>query len=359
MKNLACVRSSGFQHPASLHRRDGALVRRRWSLWPKALGDRRPSGGPPDDSAQDTVFHTKEVFDVPPHAEAILVGVISGALIRYLFLRRDYRQYPSYPHGVVTHLSLGFIAAFIGAAAIPAIVEKEFTAVTFLALAATQFREVREMERTMLQNLDQGNLVPRGPDYIEGIARVFEARNYLIMFTSLLVSGITLWGNYLSGLLIAVVLLLIGLQLKGGKTITDIAKVRQGQVHFDGPLLYVEDIDFMNLGMGSVHEVYLERGIGIIIEPFDDNSRATLANNGQRMAISHDAAALMGIYKDVDTAEFTPIVRRDLDTGRVGLIIVPIEQDVKFLIEAVKRVPILESALSMPLKTYAGGKAAD
>jgi uncharacterized protein len=75
--------------------------------------------------------------------QATFAGVIIGTLTRYYLLRRDYRQYPSYPHGVVANLSLGFIAAVIGAVAIPALAEKEFTAVTFLALAATQFREVR------------------------------------------------------------------------------------------------------------------------------------------------------------------------------------------------------------------------
>ena len=36
------------------------------------------------------------------------------------------------------------------------------------------------MECKTPANLDLSNLVPRGPDYIEGIAR-FEARNYLVM----------------------------------------------------------------------------------------------------------------------------------------------------------------------------------
>ena len=130
-----------------------------------------------------------------PFAQAMFNGVVIGVLIRYYVLKRDYRQYPSYPHGVLTHLSLGFIAAVIGSIAIPALMEKEFTAVTFLALAATQFREVRDMERIMLLNLDQTSLVSRGADYIEGIARIFEARNYIVMFTSLLVGGATYWGN--------------------------------------------------------------------------------------------------------------------------------------------------------------------
>jgi len=294
-----------------------------------------------------------------PFLQALLTGLISGVMLRYYMLKRDYRQYPSYPHGTTIHLAMAFIAAFIGAVAVPALMEKEFTAVTFLALAATQFREVRNMERIMLENIDRISLVSRGAEYIEGIAKVFEARNYLVMFTSLLIGGATYWGNIFYGLSLAVAAFLISKNLKGGKIIGEIAQVREGKVHFKGANLFVEDIHFMNLGTDSVKEKYLERALGIIIEPKDDDARATLASVGQRMAIAHDAAALLGLYKDVDTAEFTPILRRDLDTGRIGMVIVPLEKDIEFLIEAVKKVPVLESAFRAPLKTSIGRKASD
>ncbi|MGI5882926.1 MAG: YIEGIA family protein [Dethiobacteria bacterium] len=296
---------------------------------------------------------------LPGFVQAMTTGIIIGSLIRYDMLKRDYRLYPSYPHGVVIHLALGFIAAVIGAVAIPALLEKEFTAVTFLALAATQFREVRGMERDMLEGLDRTNLVPRGPDYIEGIARVFEARNYLVMLAALLISGATFIGNIYYGLLMGVATFIISKTLMKGKNIGDIALVRAGRVHFEGAKLFVDNIQFMNLALQQSRETYLKRGLGIIVEPLNDNGRATLANNGQRKAIAHDAAALLGVYKDVDSAEFTPLVRRSLDTGRVGLVIVPMEKDISVLIEAVKRVPVLESALSTPLKTTLGKKAAD
>ncbi|MEW5922091.1 MAG: YIEGIA family protein [Bacillota bacterium] len=285
--------------------------------------------------------------------------MIIGTLTRYYLLRRDYRQYPSYPHGVVANLALGFIAAVIGAVAVPALAEKEFTAVTFLALAATQFREVRNLERTMLLNLDSMQLVPRGPEYIEGIARVFEARNYLVMFTSLLVGGVTFWGNIFYGLLAGLIAVYATGWVMRGKVVGQIATVREGKVYFEGPNLFVENIHFMNLGTEEVRNNYRKRALGVVIEPRDDNGRATLANNGQRMAIAHDAAALLGVYRDMDTAEFTPVVRRHLDTGRVALVIVPIEKDIAFLLEAVKRVPVLESALRMPLKNPVGRKASD
>lgn len=294
-----------------------------------------------------------------PFVQAMFNGVIIGVLTRYYILKRDYRQYPSYPHGVLTHLSLAFIAAVIGAIAIPALMEKEFTAVTFLALAATQFREVREMERKMLQNLDLTGLISRGSDYIEGIARVFEARNYIVMFTSLLVGGATYWGNVFYGLLAGLLSFFLFRKLMGGKVIGQLATVREGKVHFEGANLFVDNIQLMNLGTAQVRDTYLQRALGVIIEPLDDNGRATLANNGQRMAIAHDAAILLGLHKDMDTSEFTPVLRRDLDTGRVGMIIVPMEKDIQLLLEAIKGVPVLESAHVTPLQTFIGKKASD
>ena len=293
------------------------------------------------------------------YAVAIVVGIAAGFLGRLLTLRIDYRFYPTYPHAYMTHLALGFIAAGLGAVAIPAIAKPDYVAVTFLALAAQQFRDIRSMERDTLNKLEESKMIPRGPDYIEGIARVFEARNYLVMFAALLIGGATFAGNIFYGLLTGLAALIASRGLMKGKNIGEIAHVRAGKVYFEGAKLFVDNIQLMNLGLQQVRDIYLERALGIIIEPLNDNGRATLANHGQRIAIAHDVAALLGIHKDVDTAEFTPIVRRSLDTGCVGLIIVPLEKDISVLIEAVKRVPVLESALSLPLKTTLGKRAAD
>ena len=78
---------------------------------------------------------------------AVVIGIIFGLVSRLTLLRTDYRQYPTYPQGRIIHLSFGFIASFIGAVVIPAVLESDWTAVTFFGLAATQFREVRKMER--------------------------------------------------------------------------------------------------------------------------------------------------------------------------------------------------------------------
>src|SRR5699024_7034777 len=117
-----------------------------------------------------------------PENLGIVIGLLFGIIARVVTLRTDYRQYPTYPHGKVIHVSLGIIAAGLGALVVPALMNKEYTAVTFLALAAQQFREVRKMERETLTKIDDLELVPRGTAYIEGIAMVFEGRNYLVIF---------------------------------------------------------------------------------------------------------------------------------------------------------------------------------
>jgi hypothetical protein len=274
-------------------------------------------------------------------------------------MRRDFRQYPSYPHAVVNHMALGFVAATLGAVAVPAIVAKEYTAVTFLALASTQFREVRSMEREMLGSLEKSEMVPRGNDFIEGIARTFEARNYLVMGIALVTSAVSFRFGVIFGIAAAIVTGYTIKRLMRGRIIKDIANVRSAEFRFEGPNLFIEDVHIMNLGLPEIREIYNKRAKALILEPFDDNAREILANAGQRQAIAHDAALMLGIHRDVDTPEFTPLLRRNTETGRIGMIIVPIEPDEKCLVEAVKNVPVLESAQSNPLSSGAGRCASD
>jgi len=243
--------------------------------------------------------------------------------------------------------------------AIPALAAEEYTAVTFLALAATQFREVRSMERQMLVALETSKLVPRGKDFIEGIARTFEARNYLVLFIALLTSGVSFWQGPVLGIIAGIAAAAFVRKFIGGKAIKDIAKVRAGELRFEKYNLFVEDIHIMNVGLKKTRKIYEERAKAVVLEPFDDNAREILANVGQRQAIAHDAASLLGIYRDVDTAEFTPLLRRNKDTGRIGMIILPLEPDTECLLQAVRHVPVLESAVAKPLASSAGRCASD
>ncbi|GAA3328919.1 hypothetical protein GCM10020331_074840 [Ectobacillus funiculus] len=89
------------------------------------------------------------------HIVMIVTAIIVGTLARILNIKEDFRQYPSYPNGYMIHLVTGFIAAALGAVAIPALMTKNFIAVTFLSLAIQQFRDVRKSERDSLKDLEK------------------------------------------------------------------------------------------------------------------------------------------------------------------------------------------------------------
>ena len=59
-------------------------------------------------------------------------------------------------------------------------------------------------------------------------------------------------------------------------------------------LLMVDDIVIMNVGDWQAQKKILAEGVGIVLHPKDDNARAILNNVGQRQAILHNLAALVG-----------------------------------------------------------------
>ncbi len=287
------------------------------------------------------------------------MGMTAGFLARLYMLRTDYRNYPSYPHGYIIHLSLGAIAASLAAIALPALLEEEYTAVTFLVLCAQQFRDIRNMERETLMKLEENTLVPRGLDYIEGIAKVFESRNYLVMLVALVTSGATIGGGWTWGVLAGLAMILFSRFLMRGSYIRNIAKVEQGQLHFEKSLLYVDDIVIMNVGDPAAREKILKEGIGLMLHPYDDDGRSVLNNLGQRQAMLHDISMLVGNKLEIGEQEWTPAARKNMETGALGIFLMPNEKDIACVIEAAKRTPVLESAVQKPLANTIGRKAAD
>ncbi|HPF45152.1 MAG TPA: YIEGIA family protein [Syntrophomonadaceae bacterium] len=289
----------------------------------------------------------------------LLTATTAGFLNRIILLRRDYRQYPTYPHGQLTHLALGFIAASLGAVAVVAIAKPDFVAVTFLVLAAQEFREIRNMERETLGKLEENKLITRGTDYIEGIARVFEARNYMVIFTALVTGAVVQILSWPYAFIAGPLAILTSLQFMSGKVIGDIAEIQAAKLSFSGSMLKVEDVFIMNVGMPKVREKILREGMGVLIKPKDDNARITLDSPGQRQAIIHDAVAILGTKVDINEPDLMPIVRKQIDQGYLALYIVASEPDLDFLIEIIKRVPVIESSQGAALKAYYGRKAAD
>ncbi|WP_223702060.1 YIEGIA family protein [Sutcliffiella deserti] len=280
----------------------------------------------------------------------ILFGVIIGLATRIYMLKTDYRQYPTYLHGKIIHLSLAFIAAGLGTIAVPAIMEEEFAAITFLALAASQFRDVRNMERNTLTELDGYDLVPRGSTYIEGIAIAFEGRNYLVMITSFLSTMAYLVANWWVGLIVGISALFLSHRLMTGGQLKDIVEIEYVKPYFKGAGLYVDNIYIMNIGLPERQKEVLKYGMGFILTPKNFNARTTIANLGQRQAILHDMSTALGVYRDSGTPALVPLAKRDLDDGRVGIFVLPQESDMEVALTILGQVPTLENAIRMPTK---------
>ena len=208
--------------------------------------------------------------------------------------------------------------------------------------------EIYEIWSGTLAKLETNNLVPRGHDYIEGIAKTFEARNYLVMLVSLVSTGIAIFMDIWFGALAGLTTIIISSFLMRGQFVRDIAIVKRGEIHFNGSLLMIDNIVIMNVGLTSAKEKILNEGIGVLIHPKDDNARATLNNLGQRQAILHDVSALVGSKLEIGEPDWTPLIRKDVDTGKLALFILPNEKDVECVIEAIYRTPVLESAEQNP-----------
>lgn len=284
----------------------------------------------------------------------VILGILFGTIARLFMLRTDYRQYPTYPHGRIIHIALGFIAAFIGSAAVPAVMAKDWSAVTFLGLAAQQFRDVRNMERNTLQELDKMELVPRGAAYIEGSARAFEGRNYLVMFTSIITTLVSALANIWWGIAVGILLLFLDKINMSGQTISHIADIEEGRVRIEGSGIYVDNIFMMNVGLKADRKVIEERAVGIIVRPKNANANVTLANLGQRQAMLHDVSNILGVYRDTGEPMLVPLSKRNLNDGSLGLLLFPQEREINQVIAVLKQVPVLESAVRLPSEAYRG-----
>ena len=295
----------------------------------------------------------------------IVVAMIMGTIARVYMMKVDYRQYPTYPQAYLSHFTLGIIAAGLGAVAIPAIVEKEYVAITFLTVAAQQFRDIRSMERESLDNIEPTELVPRGTAYIEDIAKIFESRNYIAMITALVTGLVIQVADHFE--LSTIIKIIIGVAvgmivivfLNGkikGNTVKDIAEVKAAEISFEGPILMIQGVGIMNIGLKESREVFLKNGTAVEIIPRDENARTILGNIGQRQAIQHNASIQLGIRRDVDEPDFTPIARRNPENGNVVMAIVTMHPNEEALVEAVNGTPVLESSKREPLDSEVGKK---
>ncbi len=77
------------------------------------------------------------------------------------------------------------------------------------------------------------------------------------------------------------------------------------------------------------------------------------------MAIVHDVVSILGSKVEINETELMPVARKNSDKGYLALFIVANETDLDYLMEIIRKVPVLESARGTTLKSYFGRKAAD
>ena len=279
------------------------------------------------------------------YAWAIGLGILVGTAARAVTLVVDYRQTPTYPDGQFIHLFAGFIAAALGAVAIPALMEKDYAAFTFLALAVQHFRDIRKMEQESLNNLELSGYASRGDAYIDGISKTYEARNYISMISSMIASSVVLLMEGLPRALAVITAAALGMlsvfllkRFTRGKRVGDISIVRQGKIQIQGSNLFVDDV-YVTGAAGSpvARELFLQQGLGVVITPKKEQFRATLENAGQRQAILYEAASTLG----VKTYQY---VKRSVEQDKMVIALVPVDRDIGRMIAAIQNTPVLENS---------------
>ncbi len=286
------------------------------------------------------------------------IGIITGLISRLIMLNTEQKQYPTQPNVLLTQMVLAFVASSLGSLLVPALIDRSYTSITFLSLAAEQFRQVRSSRREALHNLEEVQLVKRGDDFIEEIARTYEVRNYMCIMVSCLTVGMfrVLTSEFninegvaqiiggASGLALAFYMR----KLLSRKSIGEIADVVPVEISFvDECIMKVGDLQGVtNVGLESDRKLYLEKGLAIEIIPKDNSyeNAGILYDMGQRQTIIYNIYSRLGIYRQNDEPAFYPLPRRNPKKQSIMIAYIPIEKDINKLIEAVKSTPILATA---------------
>lgn len=279
------------------------------------------------------------------YAWAIGLGIVVGTVARAITLVVDYRQTPTYPDGQFIHMFAGFIAAALGAVAIPALLEKEYAAFTFLALAVQHFRDIRKIEQESLGELEDSGYARHGQAYIDGISKTYEARNYISMISAmaassamLLLSGRSRALSVAAAVGAGVLTIFLLKRFTRGKRVGDISVITQGTIRIEGSKLFVDDV-YVTGAAGSpvARELFLGQGLAVVITPKKEQFRATLENAGQRQAMLYECASTLGVknYK---------YVKRGVEQNKMVIALVPVQRDIGRMIAAIQNTPILENS---------------
>ena len=279
----------------------------------------------------------------------IITAIVMGSLARIFTIVQDYRQYPSYPNGYLINVVTGVVAAGLGAVAFPALLSKNFAAITFLSVGIQNFRDVRKVEKESLKAIDNNEYSRRGDAYIDGISKTYEARNYFALIVSLIteitmhiINSKIMLVNILSGVLAGSIMFFILRRFSKGHSIGDIAEVKLGQIEVRDSDLYVDNIFVTNLlGSDNSRKLVQSEGIGAVIYPKKEQYGITLDNYGQRQAILFEVCRRLGVKR-------YNFIRKQFSTGKVALAIVPIIRNEGAFIDTIMKTPILENVKKNP-----------
>ena len=296
---------------------------------------------------------------------AFIVALFMGILCRGLVLRVTDKQYPSRPQDYLEQIIISGLAAALGAIAFPALIDKEFSALTFFAVAIQQFQGISQEEKITIENIDNGEVVPKGEAYIEEISSTYVSRSYISLFSSLAASVIYIYvaRAYKLGFLPCTILSVIGASIVGiifkryltRQSIGDIADVVEAKINFAGPILKVNDVFINNIGLEDTRNKYLKDGIALEIIPKNMKSYGIVSDLGQRQAILHNLYIHFGINKDVDEKDLLAVTKIDLEKNTLVIPYLPLVKDMNELIRVVKSTPILEVSRGKQ-STYSGEK---
>ena len=283
---------------------------------------------------------------------SFIVALFIGVLCRGLVLRVTDKQYPSRPQDYLEQIIISGLSASLGAIAFPALIDKEFSALTFFAVAIQQFQGLSKEEKITIENIDNQEVVPKGAAYIEEIASTYESRSYISLFSALVASVIYIYfaRAYKLTFLPCTILAAIGGAIVGlvfrkylrRDSIGDISDVVEAKISFEGPILKVNDVFINNIGLEDTRSKYLKDGIAIEIIPKDLKAYGIISDLGQRQAMLHNLFIHFGINKDIDEKDLLATSKINLEKNTVVIPYLPLVKDMDELIKVIKSTPILE-----------------
>ena len=285
---------------------------------------------------------------------SFLIAVILGTLSRFLVLRIKDRQYPTRPQDYIEQIIIAGLTSSLGAIALPALIDKEFAALTFLAIGIQQFQGISQQEKISLSNIDEDELVPKGDEYIQEISSTYEVRSYVSLFTALFSSivyiliarrfGENIWICSSFAILTALITGLIFRRILRRNNINDIATIREAKLYFDGPIMKVDDIVMTNIGLKSTQQKFLKKGIALEIIPKNKHDFGVINDLGQRQAIIHNIFIHTGVDKDVDEHDIVSTSKANLNKNSIIIVFMPILNDMNLIKQVAGSTPILEVA---------------